>query len=215
MSRPTQQIRDSVQNQMENQLKDYFYDSANLGYPQLRQPAYSPPSEPAYLPSSVTNPYSKMREAAYSGLGNQYSNVQIPRPYSPPMQFSPRYNPPMGGMYGGGKGGGNMYGMGGYRPAAPYSAGRYGNTMTGMGSYGMPSFKGGYSPFGYGGGIGQSIYGTMGNMQSPFPHGAYFLTPGGALGGMPQYQQQQYYGTTDVHPITGAVNLPPNTGNNV
>ena len=185
-------------------------------------------SRPNYS-SPITNPYAKMRESAYSGLGNQYGNVQMPNPYSfdrprgfsspvfpRPMQLSqPQYNPPMGGMYGGGKGGGNMYGMGGYRPAAPYSAGRYGNTMTGMGSYGMPSFKGGYSPFGYGGGIGQSIYGTMGNMQSPFPHGAYFLTPGGALGGMPQYQQQQYYGTTNVHPITGAVTLPPNTGSNV
>ena len=138
-----------------------------------------------YGQASMSNPYARMREAAYSGLGNR----------SP---FNTGFS-----------------GMGNYRPAMPYMPGRYGNTMTGMGSYGMPSFKGGYSPFGYGGGIGQSIYGTMGNMQSPFPHGAYFLTPGGALGGMPQYQQQQYYGTTNVHPITGAVTLPPNTGNNV
>ena len=94
-------------------------------------------SRPNYS-SPITNPYAKMRESAYSGLGNQYGNVQMPNPYSldrprgfsspvfpRPMQLSqPQYNPPMGGMYGGGKGGGNMYGMGGYRPAAPYMPGR-------------------------------------------------------------------------------------------
>jgi hypothetical protein len=161
-------------------------------------------SRPNYN-SPITNPYAKMRESAYSGLGNQYGNVQMSHPYSPPMQLSPRYNPPMGGMYGGGygggKGGGGMYGMGGYRPASPYSPGRYGNSMTGMG---------GYSPYGYGGmsPYGGSIYGTMGNTRSPFPQGSYFLTPGGALGGMPNYQKQQYYGTTNIHPITGQI-MPP------
>jgi hypothetical protein len=97
-----------------------------------------------------------------------------------------------GGGYGGGKGGGGMYGMGGYRPASPYSPGRYGNSMTGMGGY-----MGGYSPYGYGGSTpwgGGSIYGTMGNTRSPFPQGSYFLTPGGARGGMPLYQQLQNYG---------------------
>jgi len=160
-------------------------------------------SRPNYS-SPITNPYAKMRESAYSGLGNQYGNVQMSHPYSPPMQLSPRYNPPMGGMYGGGygrgygggygggKGGGGMYGMGGYRPASPYSPGRYGNSMTGMGGY-----MGGYSPYGYGGSTpwgGGSIYGTMGNTRSPFPQGSYFLTPGGARGGMPLYQQLQNYG---------------------
>ena len=156
-------------------------------------------SRPNYS-SPITNPYAKMRESAYSGLGNQYGNVQMSHPYSPPMQLSPRYNPPMGGMYGGGygrsygggKGGGGMYGMGGYRPASPYSPGRYGNSMTGMGGY-----MGGYSPYGYGGSTpwgGGSIYGTRGNTVSPFPQGSYFLTPGGARGGMPLYQQLQNYG---------------------
>lgn len=172
-------------------------------------------SRPNYS-SPVTNPYARMRESAYSGLGNQYGNVQMSNPYPRPMQDSPRYNPPMGGMYGGGfgggygggygrgygrgfgggygggkGGGGNMYGMGGYRAASPYMPGRYGNTMTGMGGY-----MGGYSPYGYGGmsPYGGSIYGTMGNTRSPFPEGSYFLTPGGARGGMPLYQQLQNYG---------------------
>ena len=148
-------------------------------------------SRPNYS-SPITNPYAKMRESAYSGLGNQYGTG---------LQLSPRYNPPMGGMYGGGFGGGygggnmyggGMYGMGGYRPASPYSPGRYGNSMTGMGGY-----MGGYSPYGYGGAApwgGGSIYGTRGNTVSPFPQGSYFLTPGGARGGMPLYQQLQNYG---------------------
>ena len=157
-----------------------------------------------------------MRESAYAGLGNRsgwnmggfgptsYNQFQSPliapdSGYRPPV--SPR--PPMGGMYGGGKGGsnmygggmyggGNMYGMGGYRAASPYMPGRYGNAMTGMGGY-----MGGYSPYGYGGATpwgGGSIYGTMGNTRSPFPQGSYFLTPGGARGGMPLYQQLQNYG---------------------
>jgi len=197
MSKPAQQIREQMQGNILGSRGWGRYDSP-LGVPQadraalfasqLRQPAYSPPP--------VTNPYAKMRESAYSGLGNQYGNVQMSHPYSPPMQLSPRYNPPMGGMYGGGygggKGGGGMYGMGGYRPASPYSPGRYGNSMTGMGGY-----MGGYSPYGYGGSTpwgGGSIYGTMGNTRSPFPQGSYFLTPGGARGGMPLYQQLQNYG---------------------
>ena len=167
-------------------------------------------SRPNYS-SPVTNPYARMRESAYSGLGDMGGGMMGGGYGMRGYQPNPRYNPPMGGMYGGGKGGGNtygggnMYGMGGYRAASPYMPGRYGNSMTGMGGYGR-----GYSPYGYGGmsPYGGSIYGTMGNTGSPFPQGSYFLTPSGALGGMPNYQKQQYYGTTNIHPITGQI-MPP------
>ncbi len=274
MSKPAQQLREQMQGNILGGMGRY---NSPLGVPQADRAALfsSQLRQPAYSPAPITNPYAKMRESAYSGLGNQYGNVQMPNPYSldrprgfsspvfprpyegltaeqfkklserfegnygddfivpeynlskpidlsgfqgmhnqgafpRPMQLSqPRYNPPMGGMYGGGYGrgygggkggggmqgrgyGGGMYGMGGYRPASPYSPGRYGNSMTGMGGY-----MGGYSPYGYGGSTpwgGGSIYGTMGNTRSPFPEGSYFLTPGGARGGMPLYQQLQNYG---------------------
>ena len=177
-------------------------------------------SRPNYS-SPVTNPYARMRESAYSGLGDMGGGMMGGGYGIRGYQLNPRYNPPMGGMYGGGfgfdgnlmpptttptgggKGGGGMQGRG-YGGGNMYGGGFRGGYGGGKGG------MGGYSPYGYGGmsPYGGSIYGTMGNTRSPFPQGSYFLTPGGALGGMPNYQKQQYYGTTNIHPITGQV-MPP------
>jgi hypothetical protein len=228
-------VNDSIMGTFRSPYDQLLKDSLYRNQPQMSNPRYNPnrfggaetlgnyrPSAP-YMPGRYGN--------TMTGKGGQ-AGGRSPYGYGGGYgggygkgQTSPRYTPPMGGMYGGGfgfdgnlmpptttptgggKGGGGMQGRG-YGGGNMYGGGFRGGFGGGYG--GGKGGMGGYSPYGYGGmsPYGGSIYGTMGNTRSPFPQGSYFLTPGGALGGMPNYQKQQYYGTTNIHPITGQV-MPP------